>query len=59
MNRFGIKLYINYIYNIDGINYTVNSICHEGIGYRRYKYRLIDNKNFGIQLNILDKKIYE
>lgn len=54
MNKIGIKVYGTGITFIDDIDYTVNSINHQEY---KDKYRIINQKSFGIELRIKNKKI--
>lgn len=61
MNRFGIKVYGDSVFEIDGVHYNVNSIKYSTFSYftfkcDEYKFRVINVSVYGIRLRITNKK---
>jgi hypothetical protein len=52
-SKLGIKLFDNGVFIIDNEYFHVNSIFHI---FTTDKYRIINHKNYGIQLHINPKK---
>lgn len=60
MNRFGIKVYGDSVFEIDGVHYNVNSIKYSKFSYITFKcdeyIRVINVSVYGIRLRITNKK---
>lgn len=60
MNRFGIKVYGDSVFEIDGVHYNVNSIKYSKFSYITFKcydkFRVINVSVYGIRLRITNKK---
>lgn len=54
-NKLGIHVYPNDVLDINGIDFEVNSISHTGNFDYTNKFRIIDDKIFGIELFIETK----